>query len=223
MRLIAVLTILTLNTFVQTSQPVFNADKTRLLLHDKVILDSQKDGFMHLDAIRFAPDGKRFLVLACGFECTDNVGFIFNADGTGKRKFTARWDWILQDKVEWSADSRYVFYYRINSTGADPPANAPREGWMQVAVKTGAKSSATLRRLKPNALYAVFRVTANDSLNVRSAPGLNTKVVGQIPFESKGIRFLGETKSAGKEVWARIQFGNLSGWVKQTYLYEAAP
>ena len=204
----------------QTNQPVFNEDKTRLLLHEKIFLDSQKDGYMHLDEIRFAPDGKRFFVRACGFECTDNVGFIFNADGTGKRKFTARWDWILQDKIEWAADSRYVFYYRINSTGADPPPNAPPEGWMQVAVQTGAKSSATARKLKANALYAVFRVAAGDSLNVRNAPGLKSKVVGQVPHDGKRIQFLGQTKTLGKEIWARIQFGTLIGWVNQSYLYE---
>ena len=121
MKHITFLLILFVSSFAQTSQPVFNEDETRLLFNHKVKLDSEKDGFMRLLEIRFSPDSKRFLVLACGFECTDNVGFLFNADGTGKRKFTGSWDWILWNNVEWSADSQFVYYYRIQSTGADPP------------------------------------------------------------------------------------------------------
>ena len=222
MKFIAML-LLAVGSFAQTNKPVFNEDKTRLLLNHKVILQNEKDGYMHLSEMRFSPDGKRFLVLACGFECTDNVGFIFNAEGTSQRKFTARWDWILQDKVEWSADSQFVYYYRIQSTGADPPPNAPKEGWMQVAVKTGAKSTATSRRLKTKATYAVFRVYENDPLNLRSAPGLKSKIVGKLPYDSKGLQFAGVTKTVGKETWAKVNFGALSGWVNQSYLYEAVP
>ncbi len=223
MKLITTLLLLIGGSFSQTNKPVFNEDRTRLLCNGKVILASEKDSYMRLSEIRFSPDGKRFLVLACGFECTDNVGFIFNADGTGKRKLTANWDWILQNKLEWSDDSKYVYYYRIPSTGADPPPNAPQEGWMQVVVRTGTKSLATSRRLKANASYAVFRVSENDPLNLRSAPGLKSKVVGEIPYHSKGLQFAGVTKRMGKETWAKVSFGTLSGWVNQSYLYEAAP
>lgn len=223
MRSFALLLLLTMSALAQPDRPAINEDRTRLLIRGKVFLDSQKDGYMHLSEIRYAPDGKRFLVLACGFECTDNVGFTFNADGTGKRKFTARWDWILQDKIEWSADSRYVFYYRTISTGADPPPKAPREGWMQVAVKTGTKASAILRRLKANARYAVFRVSENDPLNLRNSPGLKSRIIGKLSFDRKGIRFLGETRQVGREVWVKITVGERTGWVNQSYLYEEAP
>ena len=220
MKHITFLLILFVSSFAQTNKPVFNEDETRLLFNHKVKLDSEKDGYMRLLEIRFSPDGKRFLVLACGFECTDNVGFLFNADGTGKRKFTGGWDWILRNNVEWSADSQFVYYYRIQSTGADPSPTAPKEGWMQVAVKTGAKSTAMSCRLKTNASYAVFRVYQNDPLNIRSAPGLKTKVVGKVPFDGKEIHYLGEMRQIGQEVWAKIQFGDVIGWVNQNYLYE---
>ncbi len=218
---LSILAMLAIASVAQTNKPTFNEDQTRLLMNRQVKLDNEKDGFMRLSEIRFAPDGKRFLVLACGFECTDNIGFIFNANGTGKRKLTARWDWILDNKVEWAADSQFVNYYRIQSTGADPPPNAPKEGWMRVNVRTGAKAPATTRRLKTSASYAVFRIAENDPLNIRRAPGLKTQVVGTIPFDGKGIQFLGETKQIGQEVWAKIQFGKISGWVNQSYLYEA--
>lgn len=222
MKLLPTLLLLISSSFPQTNKPIFNEDQTRLLFNRKVLLAIEKDGYMRLSEIRFSPDGKRFLVLACGFECSDNVGFLFNADGTGKRNFTGRWDWILQNKVEWSADGQFVYYYRIQSTGADPPPKAPREGWMQVAVRTGTKSTATARRLKPNATYAVFRISQNDPLNIRAAPGLKTKIVGTIPFDGKGIQGLSETKQMGKEVWAKIKFGEIVGWVNQSYLYEVA-
>jgi hypothetical protein len=221
MKLIALL-LLVVVAAAQANQLTFNEDQTRLLLGQKMLLDSQKDGFMHLSKIRYAPDGKRFFVLACGYECTDNAGFLFNADGTGKRPFTTRWDWILQEAVEWSADNRFVYYYRINSTGADPPANAPQEGWMQVEVKTGAKAVARARRLKTTVTYGVFRVRFDDALNIRSAPELSAKVISQIPSDGKGLHYLGATKLVGQEVWVKIKFGAIIGWVKQSYLYEDA-
>ena len=221
MKLIALL-LLVSAAVAQSVQPAFNENQTRLLLGKKVLLDHQTDGYMQLAKIRYAPNGKRFFVLACGFECSDNVGFIFNADGTGKRKFTARWDWILQDAVEWSADNRFVYYYRINSSAAEPPSNAPKEGWMQVEVKTGAKSVAVSRRLKTGATYSVFRVRLNDSLNLRGLPALPANVVGQIPSDGKGLQYLGETKSVGKAVWVKIKYRKVVGWVNQSYLYEEA-
>ncbi len=220
MKHLTFLLLLTIGCWAQTNKPTFNEDQSRLLMNGKVYLDSNKDGFMGLKKILYAPNQKQFLVLACGFECSDNIGFLFNADGTGKRKFNRAWDWILDEKVEWSANSQFVFYYRINSTAADPPVNAPKEGWMQVAAKTGAKAAATSRRLKAKASYAVFRIYQNDPLNIRSAPGLRTKVVGQIPFDGKGLQYLSESTQVGKEVWAKIKYGKLVGWVNQSYLYE---
>lgn len=218
--LLLAISVLAINCLAQSNKPVINEDQTRVLINGKVILDDLKDGFLGLSKIRFSPDGKRFLVLACGYECTDNVGFIFNADGTGKRKFTTTWDWILQEGVEWSADNRLIYYYRINSTGANPPSNAPKEGWIQFEIKTGAKSVASSRKLKPNTTYGVFRVRFDDALNIRGLPDLKAKVVGKIPSDGKGLQYTGEWKRLGKEVWVKIRFGKIVGWVNQSYLYE---
>ncbi|MGH9802680.1 MAG: hypothetical protein ACRD82_20125, partial [Blastocatellia bacterium] len=96
----------------QTAQKISTSDdSTKLRLGNRTLLENTKDGFMSVSKVRYSPDGKRFVVVACGFECNDNIGFLFNADGNGKRKFTARWDNILQDKVEWSADGKKLFYY----------------------------------------------------------------------------------------------------------------
>lgn len=195
-------------------------DGAALRLGNRVLLTNEKDGFMSVHQVRHSPDGKRFLIIACGFECNDNIGFLFNADGSGKRKFTARWDFILQDKVEWSADGKKIFYYRVNSSGADSPRNAPAEGWIEVNVASGRKAPANSRSLKPESRYAVFRVQANDSLNVRQTPGVKAKSIGKLAHDANDIRFTGEQREVGKDIWVRISYNNLTGWVNQSFLYE---
>lgn len=195
-------------------------DGTTLRLGNRVLLTNEKDGFMSVHQVRHSPDGKRFLVIACGFECNDNIGFLFKADGSGKRKFTARWDFILQDKVEWAADGQTIFYFRVNSSGANSPRNAPAEGWIEMNVATGRKAAASSRALKPDAEYAVFRLPANDSLNVRQTPGVKAKSIGKLAYDASGIRVTGEQRKVGKDIWVRISYNNLTGWVNQNFLYE---
>lgn len=197
-------------------------DSTKLLLGNRVLLDNNKDGFMSVHLVRRSPDGKRFAVIACGYECTDNVGFLFTAGGHNKRRFTSRWDFILQDKLEWSADGGKLFYFRINSTGADPPKTAPAEGWVEIDAATGRKTTATSRTLKPNASYAVFNVRPDDSLNVREAPNLKATAIGQLPHDAKDIKFTGGKQKVGRETWVKIEHGNITGWVNQNYLYEVS-
>ncbi|HMV82908.1 MAG TPA: SH3 domain-containing protein [Blastocatellia bacterium] len=197
-------------------------DGTKLLRGNRVLLDSNKDGFMAVHQVRPSPDGKRFAVIACGYECTDNVGFLFNADGGGKRQFTMRWDFLLQDVLEWSADGKKLFYYRINSTAAEPPKTAPAEGWVEIDLATGRKAAAASRTLKPNASYAVFNVRMDDSLNVREAPSLKANIAGKLPYDAANIKFTGDAQKTGKETWVKIKFDSLVGWVNQNYIYEKA-
>jgi uncharacterized protein YgiM (DUF1202 family) len=101
--------------------------------------------------------------------------------------------------------------------------NAPAEGWVEVDATTGRKTMETSRRLKPEARYAVFRVSPEDPLNVREAPGLNAQITGQFESKVQGIQFTGETKKIGHTVWVKIKHENAVGWVNQNYLYEMAP
>jgi hypothetical protein len=211
--------LLLLGTSIVAAQTA-SEDGEKLLLGNRVLLDSGKDGFLSVHQVRPSPEGKRFAVIACGYECTDNEGFLFTADGSGKRKFTARWDFILQDVLEWSADGKKLFYYRINSTAADPPKTALAEGWVEIDAATGRKAAATTRRLKANASYAVFNVRLDDSLNVREVPSLKATAIGKLPYNAKDVRFTGERQKIGKETWVKIESGNISGWVNQNFLYE---
>lgn len=193
---------------------------TQLRQNGRLLLDAQQDGFMSIKEVLPAPDHTHFAVVACGYECNDNIGFLFHTDGSGKRKFTARWDAILQSAIEWSADGRQLYYYRINSSGAAAPRRAPSEGWVAVNVRTGDKTSARSRRLKPTARYAVFNVRADDGLNVRTRADAKARIIGTLTHNTKGVRVTGAAVRAGGNLWVPIQAQGLSGWVNQNYLCE---
>lgn len=207
-------------TFAQTARPSINESRNQLTLDGKLLLDAEQDGFMSLLEIRRSPTGAHFLVIACGYECNDNIGFVFKSNGAGKRRITSRWDYILQSAAEWAEDGGRIYYYRVNSTGADAPKNAPAEGWVEFNLKTGRKSPATARRLKTNASYAVFNVRGDDVLNVRSKPNRESAIVGAIPHDASGIRVTGASVRSGREQWVPISYQNGAGWVNQNYLRE---
>ncbi len=208
------------NTIAQKNGPAISESRGRLTLGGKILLDAEKDGFMSLREVRYAPTGSDFLVLACGYECNDNIGFVFKSDGGGKRRITGRWDFILQSAIEWSEDGRKIYYYRVNSTGADAPDNAPPEGWVEFDLRTGRKAQATSRVLKMTASYAVFNVRADDALNVRSKPVRSAEITGSIPPDARGIKVTGAGVRRGRERWVPVRYGNITGWVNQSYLRE---
>lgn len=195
-------------------------NRTKLLLGKTVLLDAQADGFNSIHDIKYSPMREHFLVIACGLGCTQTSGFLFKADGGGKRRITAPWEAIFQSTAEWSEDGRSVFYYRIRSTGAEPPKNAPRRGWVQVDVKTGKKSSGVTRSLKLTATYGVLSLSGGSVLTVHAQPESKAKIVGAIPSYAKGIKVTGFGVKVGREVWAPVKFQDISGWVNQDYLFE---
>lgn len=208
------------STFAQDRKPAINEERSQLTIDGRLLLDARKDGFMSIERIKPSPVGTHFVVLACGFECNDNIGFLFEADGDGKRRITGHWDRILQSKIEWSADGRKLFYYRINSTGAEAPQSAPPEGWVEVDPRTLRKSPAANRRLKTDVSYGVFNVGPNDALNLRAAPGRTAAIVASIPRDAKGVKVTGAGVAVGRERWAPVEFKGIAGWVNQRYLYE---
>jgi hypothetical protein len=204
----------------QTPRPVLNAEATELRLGTQLLLEAQRDGFLSIKEISYAPGGRHFVVVACGYECNDNHGFLFRADGSGKRRFTARWAYLLQDVFEWSADGRRLYYYRINSSGARAPRGAPRPGWQEVELSTGRQTPAHSRRLKLDGRYAVFNVHPQADLQVRAAPGLRAKVRGSLAPNATGLRITGAAVLTGGIRWVPVQAAAVTGWVNQNYLRE---
>jgi hypothetical protein len=185
-----------------------------------LLLEARRDGFFSLKELRYAPDARHFVVIACGYECNDNLGFLFQADGSGKRQFTARWDYVLQTAVEWSGDGRKLYYFRLNSSGARAPRGAPRSGWIEVDVQTGRKRPALSRRLKETARYTVINLRGNEVLPVRAAPNTKAKIVGALPPGAQGVKVVGASVLAQGVRWVRVEAPGVAGWVNQNYLCE---
>ncbi len=204
------------------SQPVALAseDGTKLLLGERVLLNGSRDGFISIRRVIYSPDRGRFVVVSCGYECNDNIGHVLKADGSGKSKITSRWDHILQEVVEWSGDSRTLYYYRISSSAADPPKNAPRNGWVEIDVASGRKRGAVSRRLKTEATYSVISSLARGGIEVKASLRRSAGTITRLPADAKGIRITGAGRSISHKIWVPVTFRDLSGWVDQNYLVE---
>ena len=63
-----------------SSPATISEDNTKLLLADRILLDNSKDGFMSVSKTVYAPDGKRFAVVACG---GDSGGSSSSSDSGG--------------------------------------------------------------------------------------------------------------------------------------------
>lgn len=67
-------------------------------------------------------------------------------------------------------------------------------------------------------LYRVINVASNDTLNVRSGPGIDNSIVGEIPPSGIGIQILGEGIQVGDSLWVPIMYEEINGWVNKQYL-----
>lgn len=68
------------------------------------------------------------------------------------------------------------------------------------------------------AIYAVVGVASDDVLNVRSEPGVENDVVGELPYNAIGVELLGEEVLIDESPWGEIQYEDISGWVNLRFL-----
>lgn|GEM_PF-2121554 len=68
----------------------------------------------------------------------------------------------------------------------------------------------------------VVRVQPDDpeKLNMRNGPGQHYEIVTKIPWNGHQIRDLGEAVYNGPDLWLRIRWGGIEGWVHSDYLEE---
>ena len=71
--------------------------------------------------------------------------------------------------------------------------------------------------------FAVRGVDRSDVLNVRSEPGTNGQVVGQIPPDSRGVVGTGPRRRVGPGMWREVSYGGVRGWVNERFLIEERP
>lgn len=70
-------------------------------------------------------------------------------------------------------------------------------------------------------LYAVVNVLPDDTLNIRSGPGVENPVVGTLQHDQFGLTRTGESSSVGEDLWVEIQNpGGGTGWVNADFLTE---
>jgi uncharacterized protein YraI len=70
--------------------------------------------------------------------------------------------------------------------------------------------------------YRIVKVRSDDTLSVRSGPGVRYLKVGAIPFDGTGIQITGAQRKIGKSRWLPIKYQEIEGWVNRRYLAEGA-
>jgi len=71
---------------------------------------------------------------------------------------------------------------------------------------------------KDTLFYQITGVKNWDTLNLRSSPGISSKVIAKIPANGNTIRQTGERVSVGKTVWVKIIWQGKQGWASKSYL-----
>lgn len=66
--------------------------------------------------------------------------------------------------------------------------------------------------------YAVTGVRAGDVLSVRKWPGVQSKIIAQIPPEGTGIQATGKKVKKGRSIWAQVKWKTQTGWVNTRYI-----
>jgi hypothetical protein len=72
--------------------------------------------------------------------------------------------------------------------------------------------------LPKQTFYSVTNLAQDDTLNVRSGPGVSYDLVARLPNSFSGLRILGEPILNGMTEWVQIVFDNKTGWVVKSYL-----
>jgi hypothetical protein len=156
------------------------------------------------------------VLLAC--EGVANQAVLFRADGSGQQAVTGPWDRLQGRAYQWAPDGAALFFERVNSCCAPPssvPEVMPMPGWVQYNIGSGETH-----------LVSTFRVAGvapDDSLNVRTGPGVGNPVLGTIPPDATDIRITGDVASVSNSRWAPVAYDELVGWVNLRYLERQAP
>ncbi len=69
--------------------------------------------------------------------------------------------------------------------------------------------------------YRVAYVTSDDTLNVRSGPGVDFDVVGELAPQATGVEITGSGNLVAGSTWVPITNGRVTGWVNGRFLTTA--
>lgn len=103
-----------------------------------------------------------------------------------------------------------------------PTLETPMPG--ETAVPVPLPSFTPLSQSTPSGasnLYAVINVFPDDTLNIRSGPGVENEVVGMLQPNQTGLTRTGKSSNVGDETWVEIQNpSGGTGWVNADFLTE---
>lgn len=125
-----------------TPMPTAKLESGKVYLGDKLLLDKSESCSSYLtagDKLLYSPTGKYFLVDYGCFEGDDDL-FLFNADGSGKKKITEKFDWLNYGMVKWEPDGKSFIYDRTNGCCLEAPPSAPKPGKVKYDIETGTKT-----------------------------------------------------------------------------------
>ncbi len=131
------------NSVAQEENPQASfTDDGQVYLGEKLLLNIQQDApdCFNVGDILYSPIHTHFLVV---FDCIegDNVGFIFQANGTNKAQITTTSDYINNHAYDWSPDGKWLIYQRVNSFGHELFSDMPPDGLVRYSIETGKKDT----------------------------------------------------------------------------------
>jgi hypothetical protein len=106
------------------------------------------------------------------------------------------------------------------STATEAPTTAPVSSPTATAVPATATPPVSTSN---QTSYAVIFVEPNDTLNVRSGPGVDFGIVGTVPPTATDVQITGSGQFVSGSTWVPIQRGGLSGWVNSRFLTQFVP
>ena len=103
-----------------------------------------------------------------------------------------------------------------------PKAELPSPPTFQPARPLAGQSTAPpTPQPSPTPPYQVVFVTADDTLNVRSGPGVDNEIVGELAPNAPVAEMTGDGQLVSGSTWVPIQADGLTGWVNARFLTEA--
>lgn len=120
------------------------------------------------------------------------------------------------------------------AAGEDRPVAAPTNTFSPLplppTMAVGTTEPAATVTPKPSATptievreprYQVVFVESDDVLNVRSGPGAENEIVGELPLAASDLRIVGPGQRSGESTWVPIDGDGTAGWVNSRFISES--
>jgi hypothetical protein len=197
-------------------RPLFPCDvylgNTRVFSADR---EGKLRGCGSISAISYSPSFQHFIVVVHAFEA-ESFMFLMQANGRYVGQITDAGDFLSGNNYAWAVDGRSVTYLRSTDYPVAGPVPPPPPGrGVRYDLRTGEKTTRGFR---------VVNVRRGDVLRIRATPSAQSRVVGTIPANGANVIFIGARGyQSGADVWWRVRYGNVTGYVNKAFLQCGVP